>query len=88
MKIKFEIEGDKKKIKLWFRHGDFEKIAKQIVKEKQDTDNVSRNISYFVYEVLEKLSKKLQMPLIEFKPSFVMYKRESELPRHLQEEII
>jgi len=88
MKIKFQTDVEEKKITLWFRHGDFKKIAERVVKENADSDVVSKNISYYVAEVLQKLGMKLNLPLIEFDPKFVMYKRESELPREMMEENI
>jgi len=88
MRIKFETDIEHKKITLWFRQGDFKKIAERVVKENADGDAVSRNITYYVVEVIKMLGIKLNLPLIEFNPKFVMYKRESELPRYLQEEVI
>jgi len=45
-------------------------------------------IVVFVVEVIKMLGIKLNLPLIEFNPKFVMYKKERELPRYLQEEVI
>lgn len=90
MKIKFKVYPEKKEIVIFFKNGELYKVAQELMdrfpnKTLEEKSKIGSNVmALYVQEAIEIITKKTKLPINDFKPKFIAYKKRIELPKELR----
>ena len=90
MKIKFDIDPEKKVVRIFFKDSEFHDWIKRAMKDhpKLSTEELAKKGSECMASVtaktFEKIGKIVELDILQFKAEPVLYKHEAEVPFHLR----
>lgn len=90
MKIKFIVKPDKKEIIFFFKNGCMESFARELIKKFpcEGNENLakigSQHLAEPMLRFIQFIEQKSKVPVSTYKPRFVCYQRNIELPRNIR----
>ena len=90
MKIKFQVDNQKKEIIFFFKNGDMKYLAQELInrfpgKNNEELSNIgSKHLVGPVMNFLQLIEDKTKVPVTTYNTRYVCYQRNMELPQDVR----